>query len=121
MNNIKHFIKSKWLIIFEIFCILIIIGIIGYTYSFFTATVTDSVTIRGEAASLNLSLTVTKLAPNNTKGLIPQLDDYITSAVIGRNGSCIDDNNNNVCQVYKITLKNNSAVTSIALAHFLFV
>ena len=111
MNNIKHFIKTKWLIIFEIFCILIIIGIIGYTYSFFTATVTDSVTIRGEAASMNLTLTVTKLAPNNTKGLIPQLDDYITNAVIGRNGSCIDDNNNNVCQVYKITLKNNSAVT----------
>ena len=111
MNNIKHYIKTKWLIIFEIFCVLIIIGIIGYTYSFFTATVTDSVTIRGEAASLNLSLTVTKLAPNNTKGLIPQLDDYITNAVIGRNGSCIDDNNNNVCQVYKITLKNNSAVT----------
>ena len=111
MNNIKHFIKTKWLIIFEIFCILIIIGIIGYTYSFFTATVTDSVTIRGEAASMNLTLTVTKLAPNNTKGLIPQLDQYITSAVIGRNGSCIDDNNNNVCQVYKITLKNSSAVT----------
>ncbi len=111
MDNIKHYIKSKWLIIFEIFCILIIIGIIGYTYSFFTATVTDSVTIRGEAASMNLTLTVTKLAPNNTKGLIPQLDQYITSAVIGRNGSCIDDNNNNVCQVYKITLKNSSAVT----------
>ena len=111
MDNIKHYIKSKWLIIFEIFCILIIIGIIGYTYSFFTATVTDSVTIRGEAASMNLNLTVTKLAPNNTKGLIPQLDQYITNAVIGRNGSCIDDNNNNVCQVYKITLKNNSAVT----------
>ncbi len=111
MDNIKHYIKSKWLIIFEIFCILIIIGIIGYTYSFFTATVTDSVTIRGEAASLNLSLTVTKMSPSNNNGLIPQLDDYITNAVIGRNGSCIDDNNNNVCQVYKITLKNNSAVT----------
>ena len=111
MNNIKHFIKTKWLIIIEIFCVLIIIGIIGYTYSFFTATVTDSVTIRGEAASMNLTLTVTKLAPNNTKGLIPQLDDYITNAVIGRNGSCIDDNNNNVCQVYKITLTNSGSST----------
>ena len=111
MNNIKHFIKTKWLIIIEIFCVLIIIGIIGYTYSFFTATVTDSVTIRGEAASLNLTLTVTKISPNNTKGLIPQLDDYITSAVIGRNGSCIDDNNNNVCQVYKITLTNSGSST----------
>ena len=111
MNNIKHFIKTKWLIIIEIFCVLIIIGIIGYTYSFFTATVTDSVTIRGEAASMNLTLTVTKLAPNNTKGLIPQLDDYITNAVIGRNGSCIDDNNNNVFQVYKITLTNSGSST----------
>ena len=111
MNNIKHFIKTKWLIIIEIFCVLIIIGIIGYTYSFFTATVTDSVTIRGEAASLNLTLTVTKISSNNTKGLIPQLDDYITSAVIGRNGSCIDDNNNNVCQVYKITLTNSGSST----------
>jgi hypothetical protein len=39
-------------------------------------------------------------------GLIPQLDEYITSAVIGVNGSCVDGNNNPVCQVYKITVKN---------------
>ena len=103
----KFFLKSKWLIVFEIFCVLLVIGVIGYTYSFLTATVTNSVTIKGEVESLNLSLTVTKLAPTTNAGLVPQLDDYITSAVIGRNGSCVDDNNSNVCQVYKINLKNN--------------
>ena len=100
---------SKKLIIFEIICVLIVIGIIGYTYSFFSVTTTNDSVIYGEAASVNLTLTVTKVSPGNNKGLVPQLDDYITSAVIGRKGSCVDDNSNNVCQVYKITLKNNGS------------
>ena len=100
---------SKKLIIFEIICVLIVIGIIGYTYSFFSVTTKNDSVIYGEAASVNLTLTVTKLSPGNNKGLVPQLDDYITKAVIGRKGSCVDDNNNNVCQVYKITLKNNGS------------
>ena len=101
--------SSKKLLIFEIICVLIVIGIIGYTYSFFSVTTKNDSVIYGEAASVNLTLTVTKVSPGNTKGLVPQLDDYITSAVIGRKGSCVDDNNNNVCQVYKITLKNNGS------------
>ena len=100
---------SKKLIIFEIICVLIVIGIIGYTYSFFNVTATNSTVISGEAASVNLSITVTKVSPSNNKGLVPQLDEFITSAVTGRKGSCIDDNTNNVCQVYKITVKNNGA------------
>ena len=101
--------SSKKLIIFEIICVLIVIGIIGYTYSFFNVTASNSTVISGEAASVNLSITVTKVSPGNNKGLVPQLDEFITSAVTGRNGSCIDDNRNNVCQVYKITVKNNGA------------
>ena len=107
MNILKT--QSKKLIIFEIVCILVMICMIGITYSFFTATATNTGEITGSAASMNISLTVTKESPNNTKGLVPQLDEYITSAVVGRNGSCIDDNNNSVCQVYKIEVKNNSA------------
>ncbi len=107
----KFFPQSKWLIVFEIFCVVLIIGAVGYTYSFLTATVTDSVSIRGEAASMNLTLTVTKVAPTTEVGLVPQLDDYITNAITGRNGSCVDDNNSNVCQVYKITLKNSGSST----------
>ena len=101
--------SSRKLIIFEIVCVALIIGLIGYTYSFFNVTATNDSVIYGEAASVNLSLEVEKLAPSTNKGLVPQLDDYITSAVIGRNGSCVDDNNNNVCQVYKITVTNSGA------------
>ena len=101
--------SSRKLIIFEIVCVALIIGLIGYTYSFFNVTATNDSVIDGEAASVNLSLEVEKLAPSTNKGLVPQLDQYITSAVIGRNGSCVDDNNNNVCQVYKITVTNSGA------------
>ena len=101
--------SSRKLIIFEIVCVALIIGLIGYTYSFFNVTATNDSVISGEAASVNLSLEVEKMAPSTNKGLVPQLDQYITSAVIGRNGSCVDDNNNNVCQVYKITVTNSGA------------
>ena len=101
--------SSKKLIIFEIVCVALIIGLIGYTYSFFNVTATNDSVIYGEAASVNLSLEVEKIAPSTNKGLVPQLDQYITSAVIGRNGSCVDDNNNNVCQVYKITVTNSGS------------
>ena len=101
--------SSRKLIIFEIVCVALIIGLIGYTYSFFNVTATNDSVIYGEAASVNLSLEVEKIAPSTNKGLVPQLDDYITSAVIGRNGGCVDDNNNNVCQVYKITVTNSGS------------
>ena len=80
MNILKT--QSKKLIIFEIVCILVMICMIGITYSFFTATATNTGEITGSAASMNISLTVTKESPNNTKGLVPQLDEYITSAVL---------------------------------------
>ena len=105
--------SSRKLIIFEIVCVALIIGLIGYTYSFFNVTATNDSVIYGEAASVNLSLEVEKLAPSTNKGLVPQLDDYITSAVIGRNGSCVDDNNNNVCQVYKITVTNSGSAVYV--------
>ena len=105
--------SSRKLIIFEIVCVALIIGLIGYTYSFFNVTATNDSVIYGEAASVNLSLEVEKLAPSTNKGLVPQLDQYITSAVIGRNGSCVDDNNNNVCQVYKITVTNSGSAVYV--------
>ena len=111
INILKR--SSRKLIIFEIICVLVVIGIVGYTYSFFNATVSNDSVIYGEVASVNLSLTVTKVAPSTSKGLVPQLDDYITSAVTGRNGNCVDDNNNNVCQVYRVTVKNLGASINV--------
>ena len=100
---------SRKLIIFEIACVILMITLIGYTYSYFNVTATNDTVITGQAASLSLKLTVTKVAPSNNNGLVPQLDSAITNAVIGRNGSCIDDNNNSICQVYQITVKNTSS------------
>ena len=97
--------------IFITLCIIAMISMIGYTYSFFQSEISNTGVISGEVSSVNLQLTVTKVAPSSTKKLIPQLDSAITKAVVGRNGSCIDDNNNAVCQVYKITLKNASSST----------
>ena len=97
--------------IFITLCIIAMISMIGYTYSFFQVEISNTGVISGEVSSVNLQLTVTKVAPSSTKKLIPQLDSAITKAVVGRNGSCIDDNNNAVCQVYKITLKNASSST----------
>ena len=102
--------STKKLIILVVLYSFIIIALIGYTFSYFNAKVKNESYISGTVATLSLSLNITKISPSNSNNLIPQLDDYITSAVIGRNGSCVDDNNNNVCQVYEIKVKNTSEV-----------
>jgi len=91
---------------------ILIISVIGYTYSFFAAEAKDEVTIRGEVASINLGLTVTRVAPEQDKELIPQLDSTIAKAAIGTRGNCLDDNNNAICQVYKITVQNIGSIAT---------
>ena len=99
------------LIIVAIMVTIGIIGVVSYTYSFFEIEATNTTAIKGEVASMDIELTVNKVAPTTDTelGLIPQLDSAITSAVVGRNNkSCIDDNGNEVCQVYEIKVKNTS-------------
>ena len=91
---------------------LVVVGfVVNYTYSFFAVNKTNNNVIAGEAESMSIDLKVEKKAPNNDNKLVPQLDEYITSAVKGVNGSCVDGNNNNICQVYKITVKNGGSST----------
>jgi len=95
-------------------CLLAIIGVVTYTFSFFEIEAENTTVIKGEAASADLSVVVTKIAPTEETelGLIPQLSEYITSAVVGRNNkSCIDDNGNEVCQVYQIHVTNVSTTS----------
>ena len=103
--------ENKYVIIVSILSIIAMISIIGYTYSFFQVTVTNNTVIAGQTESLKLDLSVSKVLPNNSEDLIPQLDTAITKAVIGATGKsgCIDDNNNTVCNVFKVTLKNSSS------------
>jgi len=110
-KKIKKKVSTKFIFIIVI-SIVLVLSVIGYTYSFFAAEAKDEISIRGEAASINLELTVTRVAPEQDKKLIPQLDSAIEKAVIGKNGNCLDDNNNAICQVYKINVKNTSSIAT---------
>ena len=90
----------------------LIVAIIGATFAYFTATANDTSTIQGNAATVSLGLSVTKIS-NGNKGLVPQKEATLSSAMKGKdntansgNDMCIDGNDNTVCQVYKITVNN---------------
>lgn len=99
----------------------LVIAIIGATFAYFTATATDSTQIRGETASVGLSLEVTHLSTGAAAGLIPLNTTDLQKAVTGdaeATGSpkyCLDKDDNTVCQIYSITITNEgSASTAVA-------
>ena len=89
----------------------LIVAIIGATFAYFTATATNNETIKGNAATVSLGLSVEKVS-HGEKGLVPQLETALSSAMKGVDkagtgeDSCVDANGNTVCQVYKITVTN---------------
>ena len=95
------------LIIILFFCIT------GATYAYFAISATDNTTITGAAATVNLTLDVTKIFPasnsSNTGVLVPQLSTSASSSsplsTALKNG-CVDANRNVVCQVYQISIQN---------------
>ena len=102
--------------------IILILSIAGSAYAYYSASA--SATISGTAGGGNLTLKVEKLSTGATKDLIP-LDntiDMLTKAAKGYGNntnsydntkSCIDKNGYTVCQVYKITITNNSGVAIV--------
>lgn len=88
------------------------LSVTGATYAYFAFSATNN-TITGRAATVNLTLDVTKIFPtdssDNTGVLVPQLSvsGSATSplATALKNG-CVDGNKNVVCQVYKINVQN---------------
>lgn len=90
----------------------LIVAIIGATFAYFTASATNDTIIQGNAAKVGLNLSVEKVSDGD-KGLVPQLETALTSAMKGvdktansGDDSCVDANGNTVCQVYKITVGN---------------
>lgn len=99
----------------------LVVAIMGATFAYFTASAVNNTTITGNAATISLSVAVTKIthADENKGGMIPMSNSMVHPAVskytgdvtsVGDNdgGVCMDDNGNAVCQIYKITLTNNS-------------
>ena len=88
----------------------LVVAIIGGTFAYFTDTAGNNV-ITGNMASINLNLDVTKVTTvdETLGGMIPMSNNMVEAAVESdTNKVCVDDNGNAVCQIYKITINNNS-------------
>lgn len=100
----------------------LVVAIIGATFAYFTATASNNTTITGDTAKVELGLTVTKISTADEKkgGMIPLANSMVQRAVYGKTDGlktviagdtpdiCVDDNGNAVCQIYAITVTNNS-------------
>ncbi|MBR3162221.1 MAG: hypothetical protein IKF19_05775 [Bacilli bacterium] len=92
----------------------LIVAIIGATFAYFTASANaGNNVISGNMASIGFDLQVEKvLDPSSGRGMIPMSNSMIEPAINDTtnpiNNTCTDDNGNAVCQIYKITVTNNS-------------
>lgn len=125
-NKIKKTMTKTQLTITLI--LILFFTITGATYAYFAITITNNTTITGEAATVNLTLDVTKIFPSatseNTGALVPQLSESgksnspLASAL---KSGCVDGNQNIVCQVYKIDIQNiGGSATQIVDGEILF-
>lgn len=97
----------------------LVVAIIGATFAYFTASATAINNITGNMATISMDLAITKLVdPGETSGMIPMSNNMVETAVSGKQGettktnaTCVDDNGNAVCQIYKVTITNNSSAT----------
>lgn len=93
----------------------LIITTIGATFAYYTATESNGNVIGGNMATINFELDVAKVTTADTDkgGLIPMTNSMVEKAVsnASEKGICVDDNNNAVCQIYKITVTNDSSAS----------
>ncbi len=105
----------------------LVVAIIGATFAFFSASADSSDITGTTAAAGGVGLKVTPitttgqdLVPLNVttgdgnKDTVSQL-----SAALKATDTCIDDNKNNVCQIYKIEVTNKSTTSTITVQGFL--
>jgi len=97
----------------------LVVAIIGATFAYFTATASNNNVITGNMATIQFGLNVTKVTHvDETKGgMIPMSNSMVHAAVVGSGASgsptrtCVDNNGNAVCQVYKITVTNTGSAS----------
>ena len=115
---VKKLDKKKMYMIFGI--VILIIAIAGSAYAYYSATA--SATISGTAGGGNFTINVEKLSTSATGSLVPMDNDVTTlnKAILGEGNTsgsfdntkaCIDKNGYTACQIYKITISNNSKVS----------
>ena len=107
----------------KIAVVILMIGVLmlcttGATFAYFAVGATNNNVITGTAATVNLTLNVTKTLPTKTNNgvMVPQLSTTATNSgplQSALTGGCVDTNNNIVCQVYKVDITNNSTATVV--------
>ncbi len=101
---------SKKIITMIVLILTVMICTTSATYAYFALAPATNNSVTGTAASASLALTVTKNLPTkaNTGVLVPQKEAALATAM-GSTYGCVDGNTNMVCQVYTITVTNNSS------------
>lgn len=107
-SNKKHN-KGPGKLYFIFLFLAFLITAMSISVAFFTASARSKVIQQIESAVVNFSLKVEKITKEEKEGLIPVKDSEILNALKGENGKkCIDLNGNNVCQIYKVSVNNDS-------------
>lgn len=90
----------------------LMVAVVGATFAYFTATASNNV-ITGNMATVSFDLSVEKVTDADVSlgGMIPMSNNMMQAALQSSKGTCIDDNGNAVCQVYKITVNNTSSAS----------
>lgn len=100
----KHI--DKKMVYFCIGCVTFAFMIIGATYAYFTASVTNYNTVTGNTATVSFGLAIEKVTTVDMGfGLVPMRNNQAPYAAY--NG-CYDDFGNAGCQMYKITVSADS-------------
>jgi len=94
---------------------VLIVAVAGSTVAFFSASGTATNKIVGTAASVGLEITLTDETANADGNLIPIDESNLSNGAAGyqNKGKCIDKNDNTVCKIYKVTVKNTSTAVAI--------
>ena len=90
----------------------LVVAIIGATFAYFTATAGNNNVISGNMATIQFGLNVTKVThvDESKGGMIPMSNNMVEAAV-SNTQTCVDNNGNAVCQVYKIVTTNTGSAS----------
>lgn len=107
---------------------VLIVAVAGSAYAYYSATATDTSTVKGTAGG-GAAPTLTVKKESNASGNLVPIDKTTETLTKGAKGwnttsntvntawnaaqSCTDKNGNTVCQVYSVTVKNNSNTSVI--------
>lgn len=97
---------------YMILSICILVGTLGVTYAYYSATVTNNTSVEGTAGGGNApTLIVTKITTEADGSLIPiTMDTATLSKAASANPKCVDNRGYTACQIYSVVIRNNSNV-----------